>query len=182
MHERILIAGSGGQGIIILGKVLATVATHTVPHVTFFPAYGAEVRGGTSNCQIVLSDEEIPSPVSEQFDSILMLNQVSLDRFLPALTPGGQVVANSSLCATEKIAGIIAIPASEEAIALGNSRCTNFIMLGAYLAMNPVVPADGVSDTIADTFAAKGTAVVDLNRRAFARGIELAAAASPSGT
>jgi len=181
MHERILIAGSGGQGVISLGKVLASVAVDTVPHVTFFPAYGAEVRGGTSNCQVVLSDREISSPVSEQFDSILILNQVSLDRFLPARAPGGLVIANSSMCDTSAAPGIVAIPASEAAIALGNSRSTNFIMLGAYLTVHPVVPTDDVGEAISHAFAAKGADVIDLNRHAFARGIELAEAWSHPG-
>ncbi|MCG2661765.1 MAG: 2-oxoacid:acceptor oxidoreductase family protein, partial [Kiritimatiellae bacterium] len=70
MHERILIAGSGGQGVVSLGKLLARLAAETIQHVTFFPAYGAEVRGGTSNCQVILSANEIAAPIAEMFDSM----------------------------------------------------------------------------------------------------------------
>jgi len=175
MNERILIAGSGGQGIISIGKVLAAVATRSVPHVTFFPAYGAEVRGGTSNCQVMLADEEIASPVSEQFDAMVVLNQASLDRFAGFLAPGGVIVANSSMCDVDECSDIAAaIPATDEAIAQGDARCANTVMLGAFLAVKPVVPVEAVRQAISDAFAVKGAELVELNLRAFERGLELA--------
>ena len=79
MLERVLIAGSGGQGVVLIGRIVATVALPRVPHITFFPSYGAEVRGGTSHCQVVLSSDEISSPLSERFDSLILMNQASCD-------------------------------------------------------------------------------------------------------
>lgn len=173
MNERLLIAGSGGQGVISIGKMLAAIAVRSVPYVTFFPAYGAEVRGGTSNCQIVLSEDEIASPVSEQFDSMVILNQASLDKFLASRARRSVVIANSSMCRVEHTPDIIAVRASDAALALGNARAANFVMLGAFVACKPLILADEVHTAIADTFAAKGADLVDLNIRAFKRGLAL---------
>ena len=94
MLERIFIAGSGGQGVLTTGKLLASVAVDHVDHLTFFPSYGAEVRGGTSNCQVVFSSNEIASPVSEEFDTLIIMNQESANVFLDRQTPDALVLLN----------------------------------------------------------------------------------------
>ena len=141
MHERVIIAGAGGQGIILTGKLLASAALQHVAHITFFPSYGAEVRGGVSKCQVVLSSEEIASPVSARFDSAIIMNQASLDRYLPNVEPGGVVIVNASLCRPPPGTAAVAVPATEQAIELGDVRVANFIMLGACLRMKPLVPS-----------------------------------------
>lgn len=173
MLERILIAGSGGQGIILLGKLLATMAVDITEHITFFPAYGAEVRGGTSNCQVILSSEEIASPVPEEFETMVVMNQASLDRFSAYMSDDNLVLVNASMCKRLPDRPVVSIPATEQAVEIGEDRAANFIMLGAYLSRKPLVPAEVVKQTIDHAFAAKGQAIADLNKKAFAIGLEL---------
>ena len=169
MRERILIAGSGGQGIVLIGKFLATMALDRVPCITFFPAYGAEVRGGMSHCQVILASEEIPTPVAARFDSMLVMTQASAAQFLPRLEPSGLAVVNASLCQPAAAAGrVVAVRATETAEALGDVRAANFVMLGAFLAARPLVPCAVVEDGIRTHFGQAGLA--DLNLRAFQMG------------
>jgi 2-oxoglutarate ferredoxin oxidoreductase subunit gamma len=169
--ERILIAGSGGQGVILIGRLLANCALGAVPHLTFFPAYGAEVRGGTSNCQVVLSSEEISSPVSESFDSMIVLNRASAERFRPRMTGACLVLLNRSLCDPPDVPSpMAAIPATEMAAELGNPRVANVVMLGAYGARKPLLPRGKLEDGIRAALASKGADLVELNLRAFDAG------------
>ena len=172
MLERILIGGSGGQGIISMGKFISAVALNHVPHVTFFPSYGIEVRGGTSNCQIVLSSHEIASPVTEQLDTLIVMNQQALDRFADQLTDGGLLLINASLCEAVERNGAVAVKATDMADELGDTRVANSIMIGAYLARRPVLPVDAVEQEIRRVLAGKDDALIDLNRRAFHAGLE----------
>ena len=173
MTERILMAGSGGQGVILIGKLLATVAVDSVPHVTFFPAYGAEVRGGTSNCQLVFSEKEIASPVSEAFDSMIILNRESAKRYAEQMQACRLCVVNVSLCDPESLErNAVGVPATETANTLGDGRVANFIMLGAYLAHRPVVPVAAVREAIRTFFMPKGRKLVDLNLEALRLGME----------
>ncbi len=171
MLERILIAGSGGQGIILLGKLLARLAMDAVPHVTFFPSYGAEVRGGTSNCQVILSSEEIASPLAEEFDSLLVMNQQSAARFLPGLTRAGTAVINASLCRLPRDKRFASIRATEIADRLGNVRAANFVMLGAWLARKPLIPRKAVEQIIRESFGGAKPEVVALNLKALQAGL-----------
>jgi len=173
MHERLLIAGSGGQGVIVLGKLLAAAAVNHVPHVTFFPSYGVEVRGGTSNCQVVLSSREIASPVSEQFDSVIILNRASAEKFLPQLDPDGLAVVNLQGDDPDS-PGALTIRATEMANELGNVRAANFILLGVYLARKPLVPLDDVEAGMRNIFAHKNPKVLALNIQALHTGLSYA--------
>ena len=173
MVERILIAGSGGQGIILIGKLLASVAVNRVAHVTFFPAYGAEVRGGTSNCQVILSTKEISSPVSERFGSVIIMNQASADRFLPRMADNCLAVLNSSMCkAPTSVASPVMIKATELANEFGDTRAANFIMLGAFLARKQVVPTADIEQEIVQAFTDKSRKLIDLNMKAFRAGLK----------
>ena len=172
MVERILMAGSGGQGVILMGKMLATVAVNSIEHVTFFPSYGAEVRGGTANCQVVLSTEEIPSPVCEQFESMIVMNQESAKRFEPQMTESCLVIFNRSLCAPPPVpCQAVGVDASEMAVRAGDGRAANFIMLGAFLSKKRLVPADAVEKEIKRTFSMKNAALAKLNLEAFRLGL-----------
>jgi 2-oxoglutarate ferredoxin oxidoreductase subunit gamma len=166
MVERILIAGSGGQGVILTGKLLASVAVGSFEHITFFPAYGAEVRGGTSNCQVVLSSDEIASPVSDCFDAMLLLNEASAERFIDCIDPGGCVVVNTSMCRVTSRIGMVAVRATDEADRLGDQRVANLIMLGAYLRHHPVVPLAHVEQGVQQILAGKRDALIKLNLKA----------------
>ncbi|MDP6631847.1 MAG: 2-oxoacid:acceptor oxidoreductase family protein [Kiritimatiellia bacterium] len=171
MLERVLIAGSGGQGILLIGRILARAGMLCVPHVTYFPAYGAEVRGGTSNCQIVLSDEEIHSPVPSQFEAMLILNQESAQRFIPRRTDSTKVILNTSLCQAPDLGPVTGIKATDIATDLGEIRATNFIMMGAYLATNPCIPAESLEACIRKELAGKPDAIIDLNIEALEIGL-----------
>jgi 2-oxoglutarate ferredoxin oxidoreductase subunit gamma len=171
--ERVLIAGSGGQGVILIGKVLATVAVNEdVEHVTFFPAYGIEVRGGAAHCQVILSTDEIASPVSEVFDAMIVMNQESAAKFRPQMTAGCTVFLNRSMCPPPSVpASVVEVAASEMALQAGDARAANFIMLGAYLARRPVVTTAPVEKEIKRMFSGKDPAVAKLNIQAFRMGL-----------
>ncbi|MBI2442247.1 MAG: 2-oxoacid:acceptor oxidoreductase family protein [Lentisphaerae bacterium] len=171
MHERILIAGSGGQGIVSLGKLLAGLAAETIPHVTFFPAYGAEVRGGTSNCQVILSANEIAAPIAEIFDSILVMNQQSAERFLKALDQDGLAIINQSLCNVPAPERHLLIPATEIADRLGSIKAANLVMLGAWLAHKPLIAPTAVENAIASHFHGAAPALATINIKAFRAGL-----------
>jgi 2-oxoglutarate ferredoxin oxidoreductase subunit gamma len=174
MLERLLMSGSGGQGVILAGKVLATAAVKTIRHVTFFPDYGAEVRGGTSKCQVVLSSEEIASPVSDVFESLVVMNQESLDCFLSIVPANGLVLINSSLCRMpeDDPHGCIGIAATEIADRLGSVRAANFVMLGAYARHRPCVPPASIEKCMRDVLSGKGRdEMAGLNVKAFQEGM-----------
>ena len=173
MLERVLIAGSGGQGVVLIGRIVATVALPRVPHITFFPSYGAEVRGGTSHCQVVLSSDEISSPLSERFDSLILMNQASCDQFLPRIEEQGIALINTSLCRAPAKAQVVAVPATAEADRLGNVRAANFIMLGAYIARRKTADPDEVADAVAKALGKKNRELVELNVKAFRTGLTL---------
>lgn len=171
MLERIVIAGSGGQGIVLAGKLLATAATRSVPHVTFFPSYGAEVRGGVSSCQVVMSSDEIASPLPDDHDSYIVMNQASADHFLSRIRKNKLVLINSSICHVKPSFNAVLIRASEMAEGLGNICVATFIMLGAYLARKPVVDPGDVEMDIEQVLAGKPREIVDLNVRALRTGL-----------
>ncbi len=171
MHERLLIAGSGGQGVISLGKLLARLAAETIPQVTFFPAYGAEVRGGTAHAQVMLSDREIASPIAEAFDSMLILNQQSADRFLRLLAPRGLAIVNRSLCTCQADARHVLVPATDTADRLGNGKASNFVMLGAWLARKPLIAPAAVESVLPTFFHGAPPALIEINLRAFRAGL-----------
>ena len=171
MLERILIAGEGGQGVILIGRLLASVAVKTIEHVTFFPSYGAEVRGGTSYCHVIMSSTEIASPLAGRFDSMIIMNQESANKFLPHRGKNCLVVVNSSLCAMPKGTSVLGISATELANELGNTCTANFIMLGAYLARKPVVLRADVEKSTRSMLSGKNQALVDLNIQAFRVGL-----------
>ena len=171
--ERILIAGSGGQGIIVLGKLIAVSALKTVPHITCFPNYGAEVRGGASNSQVVLSSREIGAPIADRFETLILMDQDSVDQYIRGLAPGGLALVNRSLCRVKAAPSILPLDASAEAEKMGDARVANLIMLGAWLAYKPILQTDQVEDAIRRMFGGKALTLVELNLRALRRGFEL---------
>ncbi|OGV69636.1 MAG: hypothetical protein A2283_23580 [Lentisphaerae bacterium RIFOXYA12_FULL_48_11] len=173
MLERILITGSGGQGVILIGKILATLAVKSIPHITFFPSYGAEVRGGTSACQVILSSKEIASPLSEVFDTIVCMNQEGADQFCRQMTKQSLVIVNTSLCKKPIVrSNILQMDATRLADGLGDTRVANFIMLGAYLAAKPVVSPLQAEKGIRELLAGKNMSLIDLNIKAFRTGLK----------
>lgn len=173
MLERILIAGSGGQGVILIGRILASMAVRDVPHITFFPSYGAEVRGGTSACQVILSSRDIASPLSETFDAMILMNQVSSNHFSKQITKDCLLVINTSLCKAPSMhPGTIHVDATHMANILGDTRIANFIMLGAYLSARPILTTLQAETGIREMLAGKDSALIELNIKAFRTGLQ----------
>ena len=173
MIERILIAGAGGQGIVTVGKLLARAAMDTYPFLTFFPSYGAEVRGGTAYCQVILSSKEISSPLAEKFDTILAMNQVAAERFITYLQQKGLAIANSTLCKVNIEWQVVKIQATKIAEQLGNVKAANLVMLGALLARKSVISISKMEKTIKNSFAGLPKTLLKANMRAFYWGLSI---------
>lgn len=177
MAERnLMIAGFGGQGVMTMGKLLADATCQATDlNVTFFPSYGAAMRGGTSNCYVVISDEEIGAPVSNEVDDLVVMNGPSLHKFLPNLKSGGTLFINSSIVKDpieRDDVKVIEVPVTEMALEMGNPKILNIIMLGAYIGATDAVPADVVTQGIHHKFENKPK-VIPINDEAFAKGLAI---------
>ena len=172
MTNRVLIAGAGGQGVMLIGKIIARAALDSWEHITFFPAYGAEVRGGTANCQVMLSSDDISSPLAEEFDNVMIMNQLSAERFLPSFSDKGFGVVNSSMCDHVSDSRLKLVDATVIANQLGDKRAANFVMLGALLVGAELVSPEKVETEIVRNFQSGKRSVADLNIRAFRRGLK----------
>ncbi|NOZ22987.1 MAG: 2-oxoacid:ferredoxin oxidoreductase subunit gamma [Planctomycetes bacterium] len=174
MTERIIMAGFGGQGLMLLGKLLAQVAMQEGKHATFFPSYGTEVRGGTANCHVVISDDEIFSPVVEDADALIIMNQASCKRFEDRLKPDGWIVYNSSMVEPHNSNGhSLGIPATQTAVELGSIKVGNMVMVGAYNAMKHIVSPDGIIEYLKRSLTGRKAPLVEINEKALARGREI---------
>ncbi|MFW6161571.1 MAG: 2-oxoacid:acceptor oxidoreductase family protein [Planctomycetota bacterium] len=179
MTEKVIIAGFGGQGILFLGKLLAQSGMAQDHHVTFFPAYGPEVRGGRANCHVILSSDEIFSPRIDQADAALAMNQMSWDYFANCVRSDGLAVVNTSTVELEPGVGperVIGVPATELADEAGDVRVTNLVMLGAYHRARQLLSADVLMATLRTMLPGAKAALLDVNCAAFQRGIEAAEA------
>ena len=176
-QEEIFIAGSGGQGVLSAGKILAQTAIQENKYAIFYPSYGAEIRGGTTNCTVIISDTEIFSPVIEKFKNMIILNAPSLNKFLNKLSEDGLLIINSSLCEinqkTLKNIKLLEIPATEISLKLGDVRCANIFMLGFYIGIKKILTESNIIQTITNFFE-KNKKLVELNIIAFKEGIKKA--------
>ena len=165
-----------GQGVMTLGKFLADATCgSTDKNVTFFPSYGAEQRGGTANCYVVISDEEIGAPLGDVMDDLIVMNSASLQKFLPKLKQGGRLFLNSSIVADEiprQDVKVVKAPVTELALELGSAKVLNIIMLGVYVGCTEVITPQIVWETVAHKLTGKA-ALLPLNERAFQMGLEL---------
>jgi len=176
MTEKIIIAGFGGQGIMLMGKVLAEAAMFEGKNVTWLPAYGAEVRGGTANCMVVVSDEPIGSPFIDRADSLIIMNGPSLSRFQGRLKDKGLIVINSSLAkAGPDTKGIVASqPFSEIAVKLGGIKVANIAALGFFAAKTKLVSSKSLTQVIIDMTPQDKKELGALNLAALSAGAKLA--------
>lgn len=176
METNLCVAGFGGQGVMTLGKFLADATCNsTDKNVTFFPSYGAEQRGGTANCFVVISDEFIGAPLGDVMDHLIVMNGASLTKFLPTLKAGGLLFINSSIV-TDEInrddVQLIKAPVTELALEMGNPKVLNIIMLGVYIGYTEVIAPEIVWNTIEHKLASKAK-LLPLNKSAFEKGLEL---------
>lgn len=180
MENSLLIAGFGGQGVILIGQLLGYAASEAGKHATYYPAYGAEQRGGTANCTVVIGDEEIGSPVVTQLDIVIVMNEPSLDRFESWVKPGGTIIVNSSLVSRQvgrTDIKAVYIPANDIARQIGSEKIANMAMLGAYLALSSVLPVEVIVATMKAKLADKPQ-FLPLNEGAIEAGFTLAARGS----
>lgn len=177
-YEQIVIAGFGGQGIMLSGKLLAQTAMRAGREVTYMPSYGAEVRGGTANCMVVIADREIACPVVGRPDSLIVMNKASLSKFGPRLKDGGLLIMNSSLIDAEpNLNGsieMVAVPADEIAVELGSRRSANMVAIGAYLQKRGHLSPQDAARALPDTIAKRYHKLLPVNTEALRRGGEFA--------
>lgn len=175
MTTRVIMAGFGGQGVVLMGTLLSYSAMVQGKHTTFFPSYGAEMRGGTANCSVIVSDEEIPSPVVNDPDCVIAMNIASLDKFETRVRPGGTVFVNSSLVKKRVARGDveeIRISANDIAEEIGNSRAANMVMLGGVIRKTEAVSLDSAVSSLEKVLSERAMALLEVNRKALRRGFE----------
>lgn len=180
MTEQIIIAGSGGQGIMLLGKVIAQAGVRAGLNVTWFPTYGAEVRGGAAYCMTIISSEDIPSPYIDKADSLIIMNEPSLLKFKQKIKNKGLLLINSSLANPNIIKGKtsntnqVYLPFTEAAIKLGNIKVANMISLGSYIAKKGIFTKQIVFSAIEEIAPAEKKNLIGINKQAIEEGIKLA--------
>jgi 2-oxoglutarate ferredoxin oxidoreductase subunit gamma len=175
MLTDIIIAGFGGQGVLFAGQLLAYAAMDEGRDVTWIPSYGPEMRGGTANCTVVISDEEIGSPLASHPTAVVAMNLPSLDKYEPLVKPGGVLIVNSSIVNREPVRSDIhwvMIPGNEIAESLGDRRMTNMVMLGGLLANLPVLSLDALARALKGHLPARHQRLLPMNLEALKRGAE----------
>ncbi len=178
MYEDIFIAGFGGQGVILAGKIICLAAMGEGKHVSHIPAYGAEMRGGTANCSVVVSDGEIASPLVPSPSICIVLNTPSLVKFQPIVRAGGLLIWNKSLIDMKPDRTdieVLAIAANELAEAAGSYKAANMAALGALLKRRPSIASlDAVEACLDKAVSARHRELNEINRKALAKGYEAA--------
>jgi 2-oxoglutarate ferredoxin oxidoreductase subunit gamma len=175
MEHDVIIAGFGGQGALLMGKVLAYAGMREGNEVSWLPSYGPEMRGGTAHCTVIVATRPIGSPLVCRPRAIVALNRPSLDKFEPLVKPGGLVVMNTSLVrreAARRDLTVVKLPATEIAATMGHVRAANMVTLGAYVTTARPMSIDSVTAAMDELFGGS-PAVLEANRRAFARGVEI---------
>ncbi len=176
MHEGIFFGGFGGQGIMLAGRIVCLAAMGEGKHVSHIPSYGAEMRGGTANCSVVVSDEEIASPLVSQPDVCIVMNKPSLLKFQGIVRPGGLLLWNESLIDTAPARTdfeALAVKANGIAEAAGSYRAANMVMLGALVKRRPdVASLDSLLGVLEEAVSARNRALNHINRKALVAGYE----------
>jgi 2-oxoglutarate ferredoxin oxidoreductase subunit gamma len=177
MKEEIIIAGFGGQGVLSMGKILAYSGIMQGREVTWMPSYGPEMRGGTANVTVILSDDRISSPIVHEFDTAIILNQQSLDKFEPMVKRGGLLLYDPNGTTAPPTRADITIcraAATAEAAKMGNAKVFNMIVLGAFLKVKPVVKLENVVKGLQKSLPERARKLIPMNEQAMLRGMEIA--------
>lgn len=176
MHSEIIISGFGGQGVLFAGQVLAYAAMETGLHVTWIPSYGPEMRGGTAHCTVIISTEEIGSPLVRHPTAVIALNQPSFDKYEAVVAPGGALILNSSLIThtTQRTdIRVVPVPANKIADELGNGKLANIVLVGALLAtLEEKMPLSAVEAALAGHLPERHRHLLPANQEALRRGAE----------
>lgn len=174
MTHEIIMAGFGGQGVMLMGQLMTYAGMLENKQVSWIPSYGPEMRGGTANCSVIISDEKVGAPIVTEPDLVVAMNLPSLDKFEPTIKPGGTLIINSSLIdrdAKRSDIKVYKVPANDIANEMGNAKVANMVALGAVVAATGAVSADGVKKAFAKMFAKKPK-LFDINEKAIKRGAE----------
>ncbi len=177
MQNEVVFAGFGGQGVLLIGKLLAIAGMNEGKEVAWIPSYGPEMRGGTANCTVVVSEKPISSPIIRNPQNAVVFNRPSFDKFEPVMKPNGILIINSSLIdvSTERSdIDVFTIKANDIANKLGNSRATNMVILGAFIGKSKVVDIESIKATVKDEFGKKKPQFVESNIKAIEEGYQLA--------
>jgi 2-oxoglutarate ferredoxin oxidoreductase subunit gamma len=173
MFQGVIMSGFGGQGVISGGIMLAYAGMIEDKHVTFFPAYGAEMRGGTANCSVVVSSDPVASPVVGNPDTLMIMNEPSLARFENSLKPDGLMLINTSLVnskPTRTDITVVEVPVSDLAEEVGNIKTANMVMLGAYAKKTGAISVDALKNSIQKVYLRANEAMVEMNKKAIDKG------------
>jgi 2-oxoglutarate ferredoxin oxidoreductase subunit gamma len=174
MTEEIIIAGFGGQGVLSMGKILAYSGIMQNQEVSWMPSYGPEMRGGTANVTVIVSDERISSPVLNKFDTAIILNQQSMDKFESSVKPGGTLLYDPNGIThhpTRKDIKIFSIEAAKASSEMGNTKIFNMIVLGGYLKVRPIVKLENVILGIKKSLPERYHKLIPLNEEAIKNGM-----------
>jgi 2-oxoglutarate ferredoxin oxidoreductase subunit gamma len=174
MHEEIIVSGFGGQGTLFAGQLLTYTAMDEGWHVTWIPSYGPEMRGGTAHCTVIISDDDIGSPIIRQPTICIVMNPDSMEKYAPLVRPDGLLVVNSTLVrelsARQDIEALY-VPANDLALELGNVRMANVVLLGATLGRREFVPIEGIKRTLDQHLPKDRSKIAEPNKRALDRGV-----------
>lgn len=177
-YQDVIIAGFGGQGVMLVGNLLAQAGMEYGREVSFLPVYGAEMRGGTANCTVVLDSEPVGSPLVQQPLSTIILNEPSLTRFQPCLADNGVQIVNTSLIDASLVDSrrrTVCIPANDMAIAIGSVKMANMVALGAWLRATGAMPLECVQDALHRVVGSHYARLIPANAQALAAGYNFAA-------
>ncbi len=173
--HRIILSGFGGQGMLSLGQIISYIAMKKNKHVTWIPSYGPEMRGGTANCSVIVSDHEIGSPiVSDKITHLVAMNAPSVDKFIDKMADGGMVVINNSLVPNTPINDnleIYSVPATDESAKIGSIKIQNMYMLGVYMKLAGWFDLEDVIDIMKEKFTGKKAEFIPFNIKAVEAGV-----------
>jgi 2-oxoglutarate ferredoxin oxidoreductase subunit gamma len=173
MLDEIIIAGFGGQGVLLMGRLIAQAGMLEGKHVAWMPSYGPEMRGGTANCTVIVSSEEVASPVVPNPITLIAMNQPSLDKFEPMVVKDGIIVVNQSLVSRDISRDdiqVVKVPANDIANELGNLRVANMVALGTYIAKSKSVKMETIFDALEQILDKRQEKIIALNKEALKRG------------
>ena len=183
MTEEVVIAGFGGQGVLSMGMILCYSGIMENKEVSWMPSYGPEMRGGTANCIAIVSDSKVSSPIIAKFDTVIALNQPSVDKFESMVKPGGLLIYESTNVITPPTRSdidIVGIPASAEAAKMKNTKIMNMIILGAFLKKKPIIKFENIIEGLKQVLPERYHHLIPLNTDALNKGMELADGVSES--
>jgi 2-oxoglutarate ferredoxin oxidoreductase subunit gamma len=181
MYHDVTMAGFGGQGILLIGNLLAEAALAEGLHVTYLPSYGVEMRGGSANCTVVISDQEIGSPAVGSPRALLVMSRPALFRFQASVKPGGLLIVNTSLIEPAEVerrdVELLAYPLNQIALELSHQRLANMVALGLYLGRTRVVALASIEHGFEELLSEKNRVFIPQNVAAIQKGMALAAEA-----